>query len=1041
MAWRKWLVRGLVFTVAGSLAAVALLYQRWTNPAAVRQQVLARFAEHLPGAVVSLETAGLRVLGGIAFRDLRLARADNPNAFLHVPSGVIYHDKEQLLQGRLAIRKIELDRPRLRIEFDKDGRCNLTGLLGRLRPDEPIPTIVVQHGTFVLEDRGPAHGLPPVEIHDVSLKILNDPLPTLLIEGAGRSDLTGPVRLSGSWQRISADFTCALQALAVPVGPPLVQRLAAYQPQLAEHVRQLEGTGRLLADFAHHPDRKEQPWSHDCRWQLTQGKFRHPDLPLPLDQVEMALRCLDGLVTVDRLTACAGPARVALERFTARLGPPGREADADLDGVLRVEHLPVTADLVARLPAGVREAATDYHPSGSLSSTVAFGRIAGQWRKHVILTPEGMSAAFCKFPYPVERIHGTLEVEFDPAHLPDRITVNLVGYHGPHPVYVRGSITGEKPAAVAIDISSSDVPLDDTLAAALQPEHRKLARAFDPHGLADFVVNIRRAQGAARFANRYLINFHHSTARYAVFPYPVEEISGTLDILPDHWEFRDFRGRHKGAEVYARGRSEPTPTGDRVSLEIQGSNVLLDEELEAALQPGLKQTWKELAPAGRLSFVARAEHAPGATDPDLDVSVQPVGCSFRPAFFPYGLDVVPGPDGEPAALVRYYRGEVTLKNLRARHGATALRLRDGTVYVKQGGGSFVNLADLEVSPLVPDADFYQALPPGLQRAFETLQLRQPIALRTRLTVDVPAEPERPPCIYWDGGAALGGANLQAGVPLEQVTGVVYCRGKHQGKLERVAGNVLLDAVTFYNQPFRNVHCQILVLPEEPEAVVLRGLRADVFGGQVGGTARIAFGATPGYEVDLTASQIRLEDFGRHNLGDKAQLSGLAAARLYLVGKGTSLDGLEGRGSFDVPSGKMYNLGPLLALLKALNKLQAPDRTAFEEAHARFTIHGQRVTITRLDLTGDAISLGGQGEMSLDANDVNLDFYAVLGRLPQLLPSPIKELPRAISEQLLKIKMTGPLSAPRISREPVPGLVEPVRELLERMSAVRDKVTR
>src|SRR5262245_54198718 len=102
MAWRKWLVRGLVFTVAAALAALGLLYQRWTNPAAVRRQVLAKFAEHLPGAAISLETAHLRILGGIAFRDLRMARADDPNGFLHVPSGIIYHDKEQLLQGRLA---------------------------------------------------------------------------------------------------------------------------------------------------------------------------------------------------------------------------------------------------------------------------------------------------------------------------------------------------------------------------------------------------------------------------------------------------------------------------------------------------------------------------------------------------------------------------------------------------------------------------------------------------------------------------------------------------------------------------------------------------------------------------------------------------------------------------------------------------------------------------------------------------------------------------------------------------------------------------
>src|SRR5262249_21324292 len=157
--------------------------------------------------------------------------------------------------------------------------------------------------------------------------------------------------------------------------------------------------------------------------------------------------------------------------------------------------------------------------------------------------------------------------------------------------------------------------------------------------------------------------------------------------------------------------------------------------------------------------------------------------------------------------------------------------------------------------------------------------------------------------------------------------------------------------------------------------------------------------------------------------DKAQLSGLASGRLYLAGQGTDLAGLQGRGSVDVPSGKMYNLPPLLSLLKFLN-LRAPDRTAFEEAHARFTIRGQRVAISRLDLAGAAVSLGGQGDLSLDGSDVTLDFYAVLGRLPQLLPQPFKEVPRAISEQLLKIQMRGRLGDLKFSREPVPLLVEP-----------------
>ena len=48
MAWRKWLVRSLVFTVAGGVVVAAFAYQHWTNPSFVRRQVIANL-EDFPG--------------------------------------------------------------------------------------------------------------------------------------------------------------------------------------------------------------------------------------------------------------------------------------------------------------------------------------------------------------------------------------------------------------------------------------------------------------------------------------------------------------------------------------------------------------------------------------------------------------------------------------------------------------------------------------------------------------------------------------------------------------------------------------------------------------------------------------------------------------------------------------------------------------------------------------------------------------------------------------------------------------------------------
>jgi hypothetical protein len=143
--------------------------------------------------------------------------------------------------------------------------------------------------------------------------------------------------------------------------------------------------------------------------------------------------------------------------------------------------------------------------------------------------------------------------------------------------------------------------------------------------------------------------------------------------------------------------------------------------------------------------------------------------------------------------------------------------------------------------------------------------------------------------------------------------------------------------------------------------------------------------------------------------------------------------LEGHGTVDVPNGQMYNLPLLLDLIKVLG-LRPPDRTAFEEAHAAFSIRGPRLKLNRLDLDGNAISLSGQGEMKLDGTDMQLDFYAVWGRIKQLLPPIFRDIPPAVGQQLLKIKMRGSVSDPKITKEPVPALVEPMEKLVKRFAA-------
>ena len=96
------------------------------------------------------------------------------------------------------------------------------------------------------------------------------------------------------------------------------------------------------------------------------------------------------------------------------------------------------------------------------------------------------------------------------------------------------------------------------------------------------------------------------------------------------------------------------------------------------------------------------------------------------------------------------------------------------------------------------------------------------------------------------------------------------------------------------------------------------------------------------------------------------------------------------------------------------------------------ISGRRVEFNRLDLFGDAISLGGKGSMQLDGSQLEVDFYALPGPLNSRMLPVLGNVEAALSRQLLKIKMRGSLSDPECTREPVPGVVDPMKEFWNRV---------
>jgi hypothetical protein len=1048
MAWRKWIVRSVVYGIIGAWALGGLLYQRWTNPVAVRAQVLDKLGKIFPGALVSVDSAHLRLLGGIELNDLRLLRRDDPEhlEFLHVPRATIYHDKEKITEGELAIRQVDLHNLRLRVRRERDGKWNVQGLTGLIDLTKLLPTIVLKDSTLVLEDYLGGTRAPPLEINDISLTLINDPLPTVSVRGAAHAEQLGKLHWQGEWHRPSGAVVMRFQVAELPLTQALLQRGAGSAQSQALSGLVLEARADLQGQFSFRPG---QPLTYEVQCQVRGGKVQHPQLPLPLEGLTAALSCINGEVRLEQLRAHLGAAELSLSGVS-RLPA----LDQDFTACLDLKHLTLCEELCARMPEKLRNLHGVFKAHGPSTVHVACRRSGGEWvplesgqPSVVSLRPEGMAMTFVKFPYPLAQLTGTVDFNLLNRH----IHVDLNGLAGERPVLIQGHWRGEGTQADAsFDIRASDVVIDDKLLDALSvlpPATQKLAHSFHAQGQLDVMAHIRHKPSDKEWCNDYHLRFHEAQVCWDDFPYPLEEVTGVLDIYPGgRWEFHEFRGSHRGGNVIVNGRGSPRPhptTGEKnyaIQIEIGGQNVAMDEELRHALRPmrSLSQACDTFRPSGRLTFSAaidRPSPDPDDLRVDLVLPADQPGCSVSPHFFSYLLDDITGE-------FRYFNRRLQVHNVKARHKTTILALERGTIDL-HGGGHHSDL-QLQALELQLDDELARALPPKMQDIVRALKLKGPIQLQTRLVVYQAPEPARPPIVFWDGQTWLNDAQLSAGVELKGVRGRLHCIGLHNGyQLEGLQGKALLQQVTAFQQPFTEVQAGFEIPKATPDRMHVT-LHAPIFGGDVTGDMRVDLNSTVGYELNLTGSQIDLQQFGKHNLG-AAQLQGMAVARLYLEGRGAGLDGIKGELSLDVPNGRLGKDLPLLLTLIQLLGLHWPDRTAFEEMHAKCSINGRRVSIGQLDLFGPTVSLLGKGEFNFngtEATDVHIDFAPLWGRLEQMLPPAVRPLPPAVSKNLLTIEVRGKVNGNpndlRFHKKIVPVVLDPLTVLRDRVMGAEKK---
>ena len=574
------------------------------------------------------------------------------------------------------------------------------------------------------------------------------------------------------------------------------------------------------------------------------------------------------------------------------------------------------------------------------------------------------------------------------------------------------------------------------------------------------------------------------------------------EVRRTHFELRDFQAWHNGGRFDLSGESDPIPGSfsRKVTLHVKGLDCPLDDDLATALRElGLESIWEELSPEGTIRFWSEIEWIdheavpstvvqvdaadstskvvpamlahPGEpgfnAEKDLKVTASFDGPSITPAAFPYKLDRLKG-------KLRYKQGTLDLAEMAAVHDDTRLSLADARLMLYPNGGFYANLGEMEVTALRNDATLRAALPESLGASLLKLGLSgelsvhlkhlvikqpaatrpEPIAVARNVSVETtPAFATPAPIIFWNGEVRFKQFGADLGGDWQNAYGRVAVVGRHEGDhLGKIVGNVWFDSAMLNGHPVTNIQTAFRIQEQQPDpldptrfippAVEFSNISANLYQGIVGGEARIVLAEVPRYRLWLTGAGIQLSELTRTLAkSDATQVDGQLQGKILLENRIDPLSGQSmrlGQGQLDIPKGRLLNLPVLLPLLKLL-KLQKPDQTAFDEAHALFEIVDDKIIVTQLDLIGNAVSLGGTGEIGMNGEQVHFEFFTIWSQaLKKWLTTPLGDVTSFLSGNLFKIDMVRKDGKMVYTPQMLPAVTGPMEAVAERL---RDRLQR
>jgi hypothetical protein len=582
---------------------------------------------------------------------------------------------------------------------------------------------------------------------------------------------------------------------------------------------------------------------------------------------------------------------------------------------------------------------------------------------------------------------------------------------------------GESGVRTTLALKARDLPIDDALLGALPSEARGVLQRFGIGGLIDVTGPITIAD--PRSPPQFDLTIDARAARFAPVEWKtaIDGLSATMQLTPRTLKLDHAEGRRGDAVVTASGTADWTGARPTIQIDANAANLLLDTSVRDSLPAPARPIWDSLHPAGATD--ARLTLSGDAESPTWTLNLKPRGAALKPEFLPLPMT---GITGEVSATAT----RIDILNLSGNvAGGTATVNGVGEVADRQSWGLKLKTTDTLV-----DRAFLDALP----KALGATLIENEIAGRADLVfdkLDWTTSPDgKHTDVAFDSAMTLRDASWRTGVAFDKASGTVVLRGRFlDGDPAELGGDATLGRFRLAGLDARDGFAAIRT-DAEKHTISIGDLRA-----KLGSRGEIAGSVTldrSRQDESRWSAEFLLRNADVESLTAAAptKMTGELNASLSLEGAWAGSESSpsaraaasmlrRGRGEISVVGKDMVSVPMVLGVTQIVS-LALPFTGGFDEATASYSLEGDRVSFSEINLQSPEMKIKGAGWLDFDRKQVNLDFVT---------DSNGKDLPvigsflDAARRELFQIKVRGTLSEPVVKAGSLRTITTTVDEIL------------